>query len=295
MRPVNPDGKPFPGYISTRLLPKLKSNLFIVSFLAVLLVGGAVVAAAASSAPGFGTRILAAETTIPIIEQITPGDAAPGMDVTITGSGFGVGGTEQDYVSFDAAKAEVSSWADGEIVCTIPDGLEGAVEVTVTTAEGVSDAVAYTVTTSEPGPSPEPLPEPSTGPVIESVSPPSAWVGAEATITGSGFGAASSGGFVTFGSEKAEIVSWSDTQIVCIIPTGIGGRVPVIVTVGGAASAASAITIRGDGKEAPDRGNSDPSTGNSQQGWPKETDPGNTTEPPNSNAGGNGQGNGQNK
>ncbi len=295
MRPVNPDGKPFPGYISTRLLPKLKSNLFIVSFLAVLLVGGAVVAAAASSAPGFGARILAAETSLPIIERIAPGDASPGMEVTIMGSGLGVGGSEQDYVSFGEAKAEVSSWSDAEIICRIPDGLAGKVDVTVTTAAGVSDAVAYTVATSEPGPAPEPSPEPSTGVVIESVSPPSAWVGAEATITGRGFGSGSSGDFVTFGSEKAEIVSWSDTQIVCIIPSGLGGRVPVIVTVGGVASAASAITIRGDGKEAPDRGNSDPTTGNSQQGWPKETDPGNPSEPPNSNAGGNGQGNGQNK
>ncbi len=295
MKPVNPDGKPFPGYISTRLLPKLKSNIFIVSFLAILLVGGAVVAAAASSGPGFDTRILAAETGLPIIEQIAPGDAAPGTDVTITGSGFGVGGGEQDYVSFDAARADIASWADGEIVCAIPDGLAGEVEVTVTTVVGVSEAVAYVVSGSSPEPGPGPGPEPSTGPVIESVSPPSAWIGAEATITGSGFGTGGSEGFVTFGSEKAEIVSWSDTQIVCIIPAGIAGRVAVTVTVGGQVSGASAITIRGDGKEAPDRGNSDPTNGNSQTGWPQDTAPQNPPGQQNPNAGGNGQGNGPNK
>ncbi len=289
MKPVNPDGKPFPGYLGKQLLPKLRSNILIVSFVAVALVAGAVVATAAvTSGPQFNDRLLAAEALT--IQEISPSGAAPGAEVTITGTGFGSGGAEQDFVSFDGEKAEITSWADTEIVCAIPDGLEGEVEVTVATAAGVSEPFTYTV--SEESPEPEPTPEPATGPFIENISPPSAWIGAEATITGREFGTS---GSVTIGGVAAEIVSWSDTQIVCIIPDGIAQRVDVVVSPAAGGSATGAITIRGNGKDAPDRGNSDPSNGNSQDGWPQQTP--SDHQPPNSNAGGNGngQGNGLNK
>ncbi len=290
MKPVNPDGKPFPGYFTKQLLPKLKSNVFVVSFVAVAVVAGAVAATAAvASGPQFNDQILAAEASVPVIQEISPSGAASGSEVTVTGSGFGVGGTQQDYVSFDGVPAEIASWADAEIVCAIPAGLEGEVGVIVTTAGAASESFAYTV--SEESPEPEPAPEPTTGPFIDNVSPPSAWIGAEVTITGRGFGES---GTVTIGGVAADIVSWSDTQIVCILPDGIAQRVDVVVSPAAGGSATGAITVRGDGKDAPDRGNSDPSSGNSQDGWPQTPPDNEPKQPPdNSNAGGNG--NGQNK
>ncbi len=65
-------------------------------------------------------------------------------------------------------------------------------------------------------------------PSIATVSPSSGEAGAQATITGSGFGSVQGGGIVWLGSVPATVVSWSDTQIIAgVAPTSTSGTAQV--------------------------------------------------------------------
>jgi hypothetical protein len=57
---------------------------------------------------------------------------------------------------------------------------------------------------------------------IESISPEAACAGDELVIHGSGFGDTPGDRVVVFGTEEADIVSWSDTKIVVRVPPGTG-------------------------------------------------------------------------
>lgn len=69
------------------------------------------------------------------------------------------------------------------------------------------------------------------GPVIYSVSPSSGAAGDSITITGKGFGTTQGSSIVTFVTTHAtQIVSWSDTKIVCYVPEGAtSGNIGVTV------------------------------------------------------------------
>lgn len=65
-------------------------------------------------------------------------------------------------------------------------------------------------------------------PIIGNINPKMGNPGSTVTITGRGFG--SSVGNVVFGTASAQVVSWSDSLIKVIIPSGISGEVGVTVT-----------------------------------------------------------------
>lgn len=65
-------------------------------------------------------------------------------------------------------------------------------------------------------------------PIIGNINPKMSKAGNTITITGRGFG--SNVGSVAFGVENAQIVSWSDSLIKIVVPTGVVGDVDVVVT-----------------------------------------------------------------
>ena len=65
-------------------------------------------------------------------------------------------------------------------------------------------------------------------PIIGNINPKMSKAGNTITITGRGFG--SNVGSVAFGVENAQIVSWSDSLIKVVVPTGVVGDVDVVVT-----------------------------------------------------------------
>lgn len=83
----------------------------------------------------------------PEIATILPPGASSGIQVTITGSGFG---NEQGTggVTVMGADAAIDSWSDTEIVCTLPAGLsEGVItSVTVTTGSGKTSSSQFQIT-----------------------------------------------------------------------------------------------------------------------------------------------------
>jgi hypothetical protein len=80
-------------------------------------------------------------------------------------------------------------------------------------------------------------------PVLSSISPTAVSPGMQMTFTGTGFGAAQWNGRVYFGNGVfGTVVSWSDTQVVATVPSGIAsGNVKVFQS--GAPSNGIAFTI----------------------------------------------------
>ena len=75
-----------------------------------------------------------------------------------------------------------------------------------------------------------------------SISPTSGPVGKEVTISGSGFG--DTAGTVSFGNVEADIVSWSDTEIVVQVPdNATPGALTVVLTVGGQPITVGTFTV----------------------------------------------------
>ena len=81
-------------------------------------------------------------------------------------------------------------------------------------------------------------------PQLSSVSPTSGAVGSSATLTGSGFGSTQGTSYVSFGTVKAtDYTSWSDTQVVCRVPSGASGSPAVTLTTGAGTSGSKSFTV----------------------------------------------------
>jgi hypothetical protein len=146
---------------------------------------------------------VAAETPGPLLSSISASAGAPGDAVTLTGSGFGAAASETSYVVFSGVRAKTVSWSDTQVVALVPERcVPGYVGVTVDN-----------VTTNGKWFSPNARPR------VNSLSKSSATAGTSITIFGSGFGRTQRNGWVTFGGRQAPVVSWSDTQIVAMVPS----------------------------------------------------------------------------
>ncbi|MEW6555149.1 MAG: IPT/TIG domain-containing protein [Actinomycetota bacterium] len=138
--------------------------------------------------------------------------------VTITGVGFGdTQGTS--FVSFGSVNAAyIESWSDTQVVCKVPPGSAGLVNLTLTTDKGTSNAVPFSVL-----------------PFISKVAPKSGVAWTVVTVSGSGFGDTKGTSFVRFGGvQVTSYVSWSNNEIVCKVPAAAYGSINVAVeTTGG--------------------------------------------------------------
>lgn len=138
----------------------------------------------------------------PNITNVTPTSAVAGMQITITGSGFGA--TQgSGNVWLGSTYGTVVSWSDSQVVAAVANGAKSGVAQIF--QGGVwSNPVDLTIIT----------------PNITSVTPTSAVVGTQITVSGTGFGANQGNGNVWLGSTYGVIVSWSDTQIVASVASG---------------------------------------------------------------------------
>ncbi len=167
-----------------------------------------------TTSAGTGTINFTVTAAAPTISSINPTSGNVGATVTITGNNFGATqGTST--VKFGTTAATVNSWSNTSIVCVVPSVATGSVTVGVTTSAGTG-TINFTVTVAAP--------------TISSISPTSGNVGATVTITGSNFGATQGTSTVKFASTTATVNSWSNTSIVCVVPSVATGSVTVGVT-----------------------------------------------------------------
>jgi hypothetical protein len=143
----------------------------------------------------------------PSLTAVSPTNAVPGMQVVISGSGFG-SSQGSGLVWLGTTFAQVVSWNNSQVVATVsPISTSGTAQLQ---QGGLwSNAVPFNVNT--PGPTI----------TITGVSPTSGVPGTQVTITGSGFGATQgTSSQVVLGSTNGAVQSWSDTQIVALVTNG---------------------------------------------------------------------------
>lgn len=138
----------------------------------------------------------------PHIDSISPAANVIGAPVTITGTGFGT--SFQQFITaitFNGISATPTSWGNTSIVVPVPAGASsGSVIVYNNFA---SNSVPFTVATSAP--------------TLQVLSPTSGSYGTTVTISGAGFGTSQGSGFVMLGTARANVTSWSDTQITATV------------------------------------------------------------------------------
>jgi IPT/TIG domain len=157
----------------------------------------------------------------PVIASVSPSTAQPGARVIVTGSGFGQYQLVGFALLFNGVAASIDSpgygleyWSDTQIIAFVPWTTSGPVTVTL---QGISsNAVQFNVETL----------------TVASLSPNFGPAGSPITITGTGFGPLQTSSTVDFYGTSAAVQSWSDTQIVAIVPPGAASG-SVNVTVGG--------------------------------------------------------------
>jgi hypothetical protein len=147
----------------------------------------------------------------PVITNITPSSGVVGTQITINGSGFGA---STGYVRYsNGNNATVNSWSDTQIVGTVSStAVAGPIRVYANNLP--SNGKDFSVPT----------------PAVMSVLPGSGPVGTQVTINGYGFGASQGNSTIRFNGYVGNVVSWSDTQIVGIVPiTATSGSLTVVV------------------------------------------------------------------
>jgi RHS repeat-associated protein len=138
----------------------------------------------------------------PQITSLSPNNGPVNTQVTVNGSGFQASrGSSQ--ITFNNIAPTLISWSDTQIVAKVPSGATtGPVVVTVNSTSSNQDVVFK-------------LPNPW----ISGISPTTARVGTQVQVNGSGFGATQVSSTLTFyQGGTTTIVSWSDTQIVAVVP-----------------------------------------------------------------------------
>jgi len=146
-------------------------------------------------------------TILPKIDALNPNKARVGDSILVEGSGFLPQRNEDSRVFFGELLAnEVVSWSNRVIEVTVPSGVTPSA-VKVATKNGTSNSIPFT-----------PIPN------ITSLSRYRGHVGALLTIYGTSFGASMGSSRVVFtpnlDTPPANILSWSDSQVILTVPQG---------------------------------------------------------------------------
>ena len=173
----------------------------------------------------------------------TEGGANPvDQTLAITNAGAGTLSWDADNVETWLTIAPTSGGAGNDITASVDiTGLsEGDYTDTISiTSNGGDQNIAVSLSVG---------PSSATDPIISGISVASAEAGETIVITGTNFGDYSQGdSLVTFGTTPVNPTSWSDTEIILSVPTGLStGEIDVTVSTTGGNSLPQAITIAGN-------------------------------------------------
>ena len=140
-------------------------------------------------------------STLPDLDAVEPAEIpTQGGELTISGSYLGFSGS----VTVNNIACEVTSWSNTEIVCIAPpgQGTDHAIIVNPDKSEShCAEMIDYAA------------------PLLEELMPDSGPMrgGTELVLNGQNFGTM---GTVKIGGETCEILSWSHTEIICLVPKG---------------------------------------------------------------------------
>lgn len=164
-----------------------------------------------------GSNVIVPAFSGPTITSLSIYSGSPGTQVTITGSNFGSSQSASNgTVTFDSRSAgTASTWNTTTITVNVPVTNTGNLLVT---ANGLSSpGINFTIPP----------------PVISNFTPLQGRPGDSITISGSNFGQQQfSGSGVSFGGAAATITTWSNSQVVATVPSGISNTVSIQLTAG---------------------------------------------------------------
>ncbi len=164
----------------------------------------------------------------PLVQSVSPTSGGPGTSVTVSGVSFGSTQGTSTLKFNGTAATTFTSWNNAQIVAAVPSTVPsgpGPVVVTVNSVPSNSNVLFTAI-----------------NPVISNLAPPSAELGGQITLNGSGFGASQGSSQVKFNSLVATVVSWSDTSVTVTVPsTATSG--PVTLTEQGITSNGVQFTV----------------------------------------------------
>jgi IPT/TIG domain len=138
------------------------------------------------------------QITTPVISSVSPERGPVGIRATLSGRHFT---DDKGKVLFRDTEADILSWKDTSIAFVVPsDAIPGDIQVKV--YDTSSNSIYFLVENR----------------YIDSIVPGSAVPGMEVTIYGSNLGSVQ--GIVAFDTLEAEIISWSNSKVVVIVPEG---------------------------------------------------------------------------
>lgn len=156
------------------------------------------------------------------VDSVAPSSPTTGDTVTISGGGFGGGGSLQ----VSGTAVPTSAWSPTAISFTVPVGLHSgpvAIAPTGTSAPATAPSITFAAR-------------------LDSVSPASANPGQLVQVVGAGFG--TDHGTVTIGGKNAAVTVWGDDQVVVTVPSGVApGTSTLTLTPASAAPVTIALRI----------------------------------------------------
>ncbi len=149
---------------------------------------------------------------MPNISYVSPQTLTSGDIATITGTGFGASG----MVYINGYETSYDSWADNKIILTIPSRfIDQSMSFIVKTEVGYSNSVVVNIAAV------------GNNPIINRIDPIEPDEDSYIAIYGQGFG--NDTGAVYIGGRPAQLVTWMDTRIECLLPNSISEYAEVIV------------------------------------------------------------------
>ncbi|QDK77941.1 T9SS type A sorting domain-containing protein [Spirosoma sp. KCTC 42546] len=147
----------------------------------------------------------------PALTAMTPvnGPTSGSSVISLIGTSLGRSGVVT--IGGVAATPVAGRWTDTRIECILPAGMGTNLPVVVTVAGQQSNSLAFSYD----------------APALISMTPANGSIGGSMTLLGTSLGTS---GRVTVGGVSMSIVSWSHTQIQCLIPPGEGVNLPVVIT-----------------------------------------------------------------
>jgi len=152
----------------------------------------------------------------PAITATYPTNGGSGTLVTISGSNFGLV-QSTSIVSYAGVTVIPVTWSDTQITLKVPDNAPNNGNFVVV-VNGVYSNASVVFNLSNPA--------------ISYISPSTAAIGSDVTISGQYFGTFNSGCYVTFNNTTAAIKNWNNTSITCTVPefsSSLSSTITVVV------------------------------------------------------------------
>jgi len=164
---------------------------------------------------------------------VSPTAAPAGVTVTVSGLDFEAQGS-LEALFFGAVEAVIDEATPASIVCRVPRGLAaGATSISLATRVATAaTTLSFTVQAGI-----------GVAPTVSTIAPVAGPVGAQVTITGTGFGPTPTANEVTLAGLACAIVSGAPTQLVVTVPAGAKAGALVVTTPGGASSLARTFFV----------------------------------------------------